>query len=172
MCGRFTLRSDAQEIARHFRVEAVPGITPRYNVAPSQDVAIVRLAGDGGREADLYRWGLIPSWAKDSAIGNKLINARSETVAEKPTFREAYKRRRCLVIADGFFEWQKLERGGKQPYYFKLKDDQPFAFTGLYEHWSLNEKSYQVCWGAMIASIYKKETTWHKQKLNNLPALC
>ena len=106
-------------------------------------------------EADLYRWGLIPAWAKDPGIGNKLINARSETVTEKPAFREAYKRRRYLVIVDGFFEWQKLAGGSKQPYYFKLKDDQPFAFTGLYEHWSLNEKSYQVCWGAMIASIYK-----------------
>ncbi len=83
----------------------------------------------------MYRWGLIPSWAKDPGIGNKLINARSETVSEKPAFREAYKRRRCLVIADGFFEWQKLPARGKQPYYFKLKDDQPFAFAGLYEHW-------------------------------------
>jgi len=136
-------------------VAAVPGVTPRYNVAPTQAVAIIRVAEGGDRKADLYRWGLIPAWAKDPGIGNKLINARSETVAEKPAFRDAYKRRRCLVIVDGFFEWQKLAGGSKQPYYFKLKDDQPFAFTGLYEHWSLNEKSYQVCWGAMIASIYQ-----------------
>ncbi len=135
MCGRYTLRADAQEIARHFAVEEMPGVTPRYNVAPSQAVAIIRVAEGGGREADMYRWGLIPSWAKDPGIGNKLINARSETVAEKPAFRDAYKRRRCLVIADGYFEWQKLPARGRQPYYFKLKDDQPFAFAGLYEHW-------------------------------------
>ncbi len=135
MCGRYTLRADAREIARHFEVEAVPGVTPRYNVAPSQAVAIIRVAKGGDREADMYRWGLIPSWAKDPGIGNKLINARSETVAEKPAFRDAFKRRRCLVIADGFFEWEKLPARGKQPYYFKLKDDQAFAFAGLYEHW-------------------------------------
>ena len=137
MCGRYTLKTDASEIAKLFAVEEVPSVAPRYNIAPSQDVRVVRVAeGEGNREMNLFRWGLIPSWAKDPKVGHKLINARSETVMEKPSFREAFKKRRCLIAADGFFEWEKERRGGrKQPYYFTLKDERPFAFAGLYERW-------------------------------------
>ena len=104
-------------------------LRPRYNVAPSQDVAVVR-AADGGRNLSMLRWGLIPAWAKDPAIGYRLINARSETVAEKPSFRSAYRRRRCLIPADGFYEWQRLGKI-RQPWLFGLRDGAPFALAGL-----------------------------------------
>lgn len=134
MCGRFTLTTPTQNLATLFDLERAPSLEPRYNIAPTQAVAVVRLTPAARREFTLMRWGLIPSWAKDPGIGNSLINARAETVAEKPSFRSAFKRRRCLIPADGFFEWQKLEKR-KQPYFIGLKDYRPFAFAGLWEHW-------------------------------------
>ncbi|MEM8933819.1 MAG: SOS response-associated peptidase, partial [Acidobacteriota bacterium] len=110
-------------------------LTPRYNVAPTQAVATVRQADDGSRHLGLLRWGLIPGWAKDPSIGNRMINARSETAAEKPSFRTAMKRRRCLVLADGFYEWRKVS-DGKQPYHIHLRGRRPFAFAGLWERWA------------------------------------
>jgi putative SOS response-associated peptidase YedK len=133
MCGRFTLSQTAEAIASTFELSQIPEIAPRYNIAPTQPVATILLAGDR-RQFQMLRWGLIPSWAKDPAIGAKTINARAETVAEKPAFRSAFRRRRCLVIADGFYEWQ-LQKGKKQPFYFCLQDRQPFAFAGLWETW-------------------------------------
>ena len=113
-----------------------PNLPPRYNVAPTQNVPIVRRPKDtDGRELVLARWGLIPSWAKDTKIGYRTINARAETVAEKPSFREAFKRRRCLVVADGFYEWQKQPGGKKQPYFISAASDGPLAFAGLWETW-------------------------------------
>ena len=112
-------------------------LRPRYNVAPSQDVAVVR-AADGGRSLSILRWGLIPAWARDPAIGYRLINARSETVAEKPSFRSAYRRRRCLIPADGFYEWQRLGKT-RQPWLFGLRDGAQFAFAGLWERWTVPE---------------------------------
>jgi putative SOS response-associated peptidase YedK len=136
MCGRFTLSLPAAEIAEAFDLEDVPEAPPRYNIAPSQPVAtIIETAEKPERQIQLMRWGLIPSWAKDPAIGNKLINARAETVSEKPSFRAAFKRRRCLIPADGFYEWQKLDRG-KQPYFFHLNNHKLFAFAGLWESWN------------------------------------
>jgi putative SOS response-associated peptidase YedK len=111
MCGRFTQRAGSKRIAREFKVTEVPAVEARYNIAPAQDVLAVYEPGDG-REATFYKWGLIPSWAKDASMGTKLINARSETVAEKPSFREAFKRRRCIIPADGFYEWQRT--GGEE----------------------------------------------------------
>ncbi len=135
MCGRFTLSTPTANLAKLFDLDSVPNLEPRYNIAPTQAVLAVRSTREGlGRELALMRWGLIPSWSKDPAIGSSLINARSETVAEKPSFRTAFKRRRCLIPADGFFEWQKQERA-KQPYFIGLADRQPFAFAGLWEHW-------------------------------------
>lgn len=134
MCGRFTLTTPTKDLATLFDLESVPNLEPRYNIAPTQAVAAVRLTPGAHREFTLMRWGLIPSWAKDPGIGNSLINARAETVAEKPSFRTAFKRRRCLIPADGFFEWQKQEKR-KQPYFIGLKDYRPFAFAGLWEHW-------------------------------------
>jgi putative SOS response-associated peptidase YedK len=135
MCGRFTLVTPAKELAEQFRLIEVPSLSPRYNIAPTQPVAAVRqLPGNGARELSLLHWGLVPFWAKEPGIGSRMINARSETAAEKPAFRAAFRRRRCLVLADGFYEWQRLERG-KQPFYVRLRDGKPFAFAGLWEHW-------------------------------------
>jgi putative SOS response-associated peptidase YedK len=135
MCGRFTLTVDAESIQMTFPWLKVPeSIPPRYNITPSQPVAAV--ANTGEKELEFFIWGLIPSWAKDPKIGNRLINARGETLGEKPSFRSAYRRRRCLIIADGFYEWvkqpgQKL----KSPYYIQLESKKPFAFAGLWEIW-------------------------------------
>ena len=133
MCGRYTLRTAAEEIAAAFGVEEMPAVEARYNIAPTQSVLSIRQS-PGGREARWLKWGLIPSWAKDTAMGARLINARSETVAEKPAFREAFKQRRCLIPADGFYEWQRRD-GKKQPFYFRLRDERPFGFAGLWEKW-------------------------------------
>ncbi len=124
-------------VAEQFTLFELPPFAPRFNVAPSQPIAIVRLATDEPRrEWAWLRWGLVPSWAKDAAIGNRMINARAETAAEKPAFRVAMKRRRCLVAADGFYEWQKQGTGRrKQPYFIHMADDRPFAFAGLWESW-------------------------------------
>lgn len=136
MCGRFTQTATPDVIAKLFRVEGpLPLFKPSYNIAPTQRVAAVRLNPETGkRECALLRWGLIPSWAKDAKIGNQCINAKAETVAEKPSFRSAFRKRRCLVVADGFYEWQRAgER--KQPMWIGRKDRQPFAFAGLWEYW-------------------------------------
>jgi putative SOS response-associated peptidase YedK len=121
-------------LAKLFGVVELPPLTPRYNIAPTQSLPIVRLAADGQREMLLARWGLVPSWAKDASIGNRLINARAESIADKPAFRVAYKRRRCLVPADGFFEWRRTG-GGKQPFLIQRADREPFAMAGLWERW-------------------------------------
>jgi putative SOS response-associated peptidase YedK len=133
MCGRFAQRSDPKRLAREFKVAEMPDVEARYNIAPTQDVLSVRQA-ENDREAIFLKWGLIPSWAKDGSMGARFINARSETVEEKPAFREAFKRRRCLIPADGFYEWQRTE-GAKQPFFFQLKDERPFGFAGLWERW-------------------------------------
>ena len=134
MCGRFTLTADAKKLAESFvDFTPPPENTPRYNIAPSQPVAVV--ANTGENKIDFFTWGLIPSWAKDPKIGNKLINARSETLAEKPSFRTAYRRRRCLILTDGFYEWRKNADKTKTPMYIQLESQEPFAFAGLWEQW-------------------------------------
>jgi putative SOS response-associated peptidase YedK len=138
MCGRFSLRArNAEMLAEYFGIVDVPLLKPRYNIAPSQPVAVVRW-GPGEakqqREMVLMRWGLIPGWAKDAKIGNRMINARAESLAKKPAFRPAFQRRRCLIAADGFYEWQGTTRT-KQPYFIHFRDDRPFAFAGLWETW-------------------------------------
>lgn len=133
MCGRYSISADPEKLAERFNV-AVPEevAQPHYNAAPTQELPV--LIDDGKRHIELLRWGLIPRWAKDASIGNKMINARAESVAEKPGFRDAFERRRCLVLADGFFEWQKAA-GGKQPIRFTLESGEPFALAGLWERW-------------------------------------
>ncbi|PSF33907.1 hypothetical protein C7H19_19495 [Aphanothece hegewaldii CCALA 016] len=139
MCGRFTLTQSSEAIVKSFDLSEVPELTPRYNIAPSQSIAvIIRERESEGNRLKCMRWGLIPSWAKDPKIGYKLINARTQTLAEKPSFRNAFKHRRCLIVADGFYEWQKREKY-KQPYYIHLEDRQPFAFAGLWETWQPKE---------------------------------
>lgn len=134
MCGRYALKTPASELATRFGLDEVVDVAPRYNIAPGTDIPTIRRSPDGKRVLHLLRWGLVPHWAKDPSIGAKLSNARGETVAEKPTFRDAFKRRRCLVPADGFYEW-KAEGKQKQPYYFSLKSGEPFALGGVWESW-------------------------------------
>ena len=140
MCGRFTLTADLKKVADHFGApmhgDEWATCAPRYNIAPTQSVIVV--GDDGKRYLKQMRWGLIPSWAKDPSIGNRMINARAETLAEKPAFRAALKKRRCIIPADGFYEWQKLGKV-KQPVRIVLKNREPFGFAGLWEHWKSPE---------------------------------
>lgn len=133
MCGRFTFATPGEIVAEVFGLQGAPVFDPRYNIAPTQPVAALRLSA-GRLEVAAYQWGLVPAWARDTAIGNRLINARSETAAAKPSFRAAWRSRRCGVLADGFFEWQKLG-GRKQPWLFRRRDRRPFAIAGLWESW-------------------------------------
>lgn len=144
MCGRFTLAADPADLQEMFELSTPPAtLAPRYNIAPTQPVAVI--PNGETRALEIFRWGLIPSWAKDPAIGNRLINARAETLAEKPSFRTALKKRRCLVLADGFYEW-KREGKSKTPMYIQLKERRPFAFAGLWEVWkSPDDELIKTC---------------------------
>ena len=135
MCGRFTLSASPTSLTETFPGFELPDqLTPRYNITPTQNVAVV--ANNNPGKIDLFRWGLIPSWAKDPTIGNRMINARSEILSQKPLFRTAYRRWRCLILADGYYEWRK-EPGGsvKTPFYIRMASEKPFAFAGLWEQW-------------------------------------
>jgi len=135
MCGRYAITSPLEAILKAFAVKGVrPNLQPRYNAAPSQDLPVVR-AGPDGRELALIRWGLVPSWSKGPDSRYSMINARAETVASKPAYREPFRRRRCLVPANGFYEWRKFA-DGKQPYFIALSTGEPFAFAGLWDHWT------------------------------------
>ena len=135
MCGRFTISLPTADVALAFGVtETAKPVSPSFNVAPGMSVPVVVDEGSG-RRLDSFRWGLVPSWAKDLAVGYKMINARAETLAEKPAFRRAFRDRRCLILADGFYEW-KAEGTRKRPYYIRMKDAALFAFAGLWEVWT------------------------------------
>ena len=138
MCGRFTLTVSALVLANLFDLDEPPGFTPRFNIAPTQVHPIVRSGEGGRRQWAAMRWGLVPHWAKETKIGARMINARSETAAEKPSFRTPLQRQRCLVPADGFYEWQKTD-SGKQPHHIRFADRRPFAFAGLWERWTRGE---------------------------------
>jgi putative SOS response-associated peptidase YedK len=146
MCGRYTLYTPTPEaLADQFGLAAVPPLAPRFNIAPTQAVPAVRACTDRpSRELVLLRWGLVPSWADDVSIGNRLLNARAETVASKPSFRTAFRRRRCLLPADGFYEWKAAGKK-KQPYHFHLQDGQVFAFAGLWEEWQRDGEAIFSC---------------------------
>jgi putative SOS response-associated peptidase YedK len=134
MCGRFAFYSPHEAVTRLFGVAVAADVEPRWNIAPTQYVAAVR-AGDGGRPAlAMLYWGLVPSWAKERSIGARMINARGETLREKPSFRNAYKRRRCLILADGYYEWQR-SGSVKQPHFISFTDREPFGMAGLWESW-------------------------------------
>ncbi|MCB0952413.1 MAG: SOS response-associated peptidase, partial [Microthrixaceae bacterium] len=139
MCGRFVSSSNAEDIAKYFDVDRVSeqalAHEANYNTAPTTDVFVVYSDGST-RNLDTFHWGLVPRWAKDLRIGNKLINARAETVAEKPAFRSAFKKRRCIMPVDGFYEWNKPEgTSRKQPWFIHRPDGEPYAFAGLWEEW-------------------------------------
>jgi len=145
MCGRFAFYSPAEAVTRLFAAESTTDMPPRFNIAPTQAAPVVRQDEDGIRRLCALRWGLVPFWAKDPAIGNRMINARAETVAAKPAFRQAYRKRRCLVIADGFYEWQKA-RDGKVPWYISQDSGEPFAMAGLWERWDDgSEQPLETC---------------------------
>ena len=133
MCGRFTLTATPAEVAEHFELDDVPEFAPRFNIAPTQQVATIRArAADGRRELASCRWGLIPYWAKDTSIGQRMINARAETIADKPAYRQPFRRRRCLVAADGFYEWAPGQPF-KQPWRIVLRENSVFGFAGLFD---------------------------------------
>ncbi len=140
MCGRFTLRSPRRVRIERLPIDGLFNTAPRYNIAPSQSVLAI-VEGEVEREAALFQWGLIPSWSKEP---KGFINARSETLEEKPSFSESFQRRRCLIPADGFFEWQKSS-SSKQPYYFQMKDEAPFAFAGIWDEWRRDELPITSC---------------------------
>jgi putative SOS response-associated peptidase YedK len=145
MCARFTLSVPAADIAEMLRLMALPKLTPRYNIAPTQSVLAVRLGPTGEREPVFLRWGLVPAWSDDPKIGHRLLNARSETAAQKPAFRDAFRKRRCVIPADGFFEW-RAEKRKKQPYLFRRTDGKPFVFASLWErNERLNEAPLETC---------------------------
>lgn len=133
MCGRYTLSTPADLVADFFSLEEAVDLKPRFNIAPTQSAAVIRQT-EGRRHLAELRWGLIPSWARDIGFGHKTLNARAETAAVKPSFRQAFRRRRCLVAADGFYEWAKVGRQ-KLPHYFYLHDGGPMALAGLWESW-------------------------------------
>jgi putative SOS response-associated peptidase YedK len=142
VCGRFTLTSPPEEVASEFELADTPGLRPRYNIAPGQKVATIRLDADPmHRVLEPRKWGLVPHWAKHPAIGNRLINARAETLTQKPSFRTALRKRRCLVPANGFYEWAK---GTQQPHHIAREGGALFAFAGLYEQWGPNEEGEAI----------------------------
>jgi putative SOS response-associated peptidase YedK len=146
MCGRFTITLDPADLQQELNLGNLPGEwKPRYNVAPTQDVPVVK--DSQTRDVELMHWGLIPFWAKEKSIGERMINARAETLAEKPAFRQAFKQRRCLILADGFFEWQRMDANApKLPLYFQLINKEPFTFAGLWESWhEAPEKEMHSC---------------------------
>lgn len=136
MCGRYALNTSAQELIDHFQLVRCSDFPIRFNIAPSASVPVIRQSPDGDRVADLLRWGLVPHWAKDPTIGAKLNNARAESVMEKPSFQSAYQRRRCLIPASGFYEWQAVPgEPRKQPWFIHLRSGEPMAMGGLWESW-------------------------------------
>ncbi len=154
MCGRFSLTATPDELAEVFSwmniAVGAQGVRPRYNIAPSQPIAVI--ANTGKNDLDYFIWGLIPFWAKDPKIGYKMINARAETLADKPSFKAAFKYRRCLILSDGFYEWQKQPGSTtKTPYFIHLKSGKPFAFAGLWERWNAPDGS-EILSGAVITT--------------------
>jgi putative SOS response-associated peptidase YedK len=143
MCGRFTLHTPFAMVVEHFGVDAAPDFPPSYNIAPSQNIAVVRMP-EQHREMVLLRWGLLPSWAKAAQTNYRMINARAETVAEKPAYRTAFRQRRCLIPADGFYEWRQTP-DGKQPYYIRMREDGVFALAGLWERWIGPDEKIDSC---------------------------
>ncbi len=138
MCGRYALMSSTELLVELFRLAGgAAHLEPRYNIAPTQTAPVIRVSRDGERRMEMFRWGLVPYWAKSLDVGARAINARSESAAEKPLYREAFRRRRCLVPADGFFEWRRTGRT-KQPYLIRMRDETPFAMAGLWERWPGN----------------------------------
>ncbi|MEZ5577609.1 MAG: SOS response-associated peptidase [Candidatus Competibacteraceae bacterium] len=144
MCGRFIQCTSGEALAKRFHLPITPDLTPRYNVAPSQSVGVIRVTHAGHREFVVLRWGLVPAWSPEPRTAYSTFNARAETVADKPTYRQAFRRRRCLIPADGFYEWRRVGKR-KQPYCIAPTDGEPFAFAGLWERWEQDETVVESC---------------------------
>jgi len=144
MCGRYMLTTPGAEIAELFCLRVIPTLAPRFNVAPTQRVPVVRMGSDGQRDCVQMRWGLVPGWSKDLGGRAPLVNARSETVADKPSFRTSFARRRCLLPANGFYEWASL-KGRKQPHLFRVEGGRAFAFAALWDQWNKPAEPLQSC---------------------------
>lgn len=164
MCGRFALATEKHLLEMLYQLELRSdfSLAPSYNIAPGRQIAACRLSPqEAKRELATLKWGLIPFWAEDPAIGNRMINARSETVADKPSFRDAFKKRRALIPISGFYEWKK-EEGGKQPYYICRKDGRPFSLAGLWERWEKGGEPLESCTiittgaNALIAPLHER----------------
>ena len=145
MCGRFVRTTPIEQFAELFHAQGHPECWPSYNIAPSTHVLAARNAEHGRRELVALKWGLVPAWSAEPKTAYSTINARAETVAQKPAFRSAFRHRRCLVAADGFYEWHPQPDGHKQPYFIYLQDHVPFAFAGIWEHWERNGKTLESC---------------------------
>lgn len=157
MCGRFSLTTSPIKLTKIFRLSETPQLDAHYNINPGSQIAVIRQTGSQ-RTLDCLHWGLIPPWAEDPKTGYRTINARSETVHKSPAFRSAFKNKRCLIPADGFFEWQKVEKGNKLPYYIRSKDEAPFAFAGLWEKWQ--GKDGQVIESCTIITTESNKLKW------------
>jgi len=144
MCGRYAFFSPAESVKHLFDLTNSPAIEPRYNISPTQYVPVVRASVGHGRELAMLYWGLVPSWAKEKSIGNRMINARAETLAEKPSFRNAFRRRRCVLLASGFYEWKRVA-DRKHAYFIHRRDAQPFAMAGLWERWEKGNEPLESC---------------------------
>jgi len=144
MCGRFIQCTSGEALAERFHLPIIPDLTPRYNVAPSQSVGVIRVTHAGHREFVALRWGLVPAWSPEPRTAYSTFNARAETVAVKPTYRQAFRRRRCLIPSDGFYEWRRVGKR-KQPYCIAPTDGEPFAFAGLWERWERDETVVESC---------------------------
>jgi putative SOS response-associated peptidase YedK len=169
MCGRFTLAANKKKLAEAFSNFTPPDeLPPRYNIAPTQPVAVV--ANNGENKIEYFHWGLIPFWAKDPTIGNRMINARAETLAEKPSFKNAFQRRRCLVLADGFYEWRKNPNKTKTPMYIQMESRDPFAFAGLWESWRSPEGETVLSCTIITTEPNELMTTIHNRMPVILPS--
>ena len=152
MCGRFAFYSPHEAVVRLFGVADAPAVVPHYNIAPTQCIAAVRAGADGVRRLSMLYWGLVPYWATAKSIGARMINARSETLKDKPSFRDAYQRRRCLILADGYYEWQR-SGAVKQPYFISLRAGEPFGLAGLWERWRDRESGESLESCAIVTSV-------------------
>ena len=169
MCGRFAFYSPAEATAALFGVNDAKPVEARYNIAPTQQVLAV-CDDRGDRRSKLLRWGLVPSWSKDPGMGSRMINARSETAAEKPSFRSAFRHRRCLILADGYYEWKKTGTR-KQPFYIRMQDERPFAMAGLWESWQGDgERRLDTCTILTTAAndLTSRKSPWRNERMTTL----
>jgi putative SOS response-associated peptidase YedK len=158
MCGRTALTASPEDLREMFGLDELPPVVPHYNVPPSQPLAVVRVLRGGGRKMELLRWGLVPSWADDVKVGHRLSLARVETVATTPAFREALRKRRCLVVVDGFYEWQRDGKKASQPFFLRRADGKPFALAGLWDRWV--SKDGEVVESCAIVTVVLEKPAW------------